>query len=210
MPILYKLFSRVLSGRIEKSLNEEQSNEQAGFRPNFSCDDHLFAMTILAEKCNEINMPLWVATLDFRKAFDSINHDQIWRSLIAHGVAPVYVHTLSKLYQGQRACIQSDAQSRYFPIMKGTKQGDPISPIVFNSVLEEVMRDVKMKWSNKKYGLQLGYGGETLTNLRFADDIVIIARTLPQIKQIIADVAAASAKSGLKLHPEKPKFSTTI
>ena len=206
VPILYKLFSRVLCGRIDKSLNEEQSNEQAGFRTNFSCDDHLFAMTILAEKCNEFNMPLWVATLDFRKAFDSINHDQIWRSLIAHGVEPVYVHTLSKLYQGQRACIQSDAQSRYFPIMKGTKQGDPISPIVFNSVLEEVMRDVKTEWSRKRYGLQLGHGGETLTNLRFADDIVIIARTLPQIKQMIADVAAASAKTGLKLHPEKTKI----
>ena len=45
-----------------------------------------------------------------------------------------------------------------------------------------------------------------LSNLRFADDILLIGRSLPQIKQMIADVAIEGAKVGLKLHPEKTKI----
>ena len=57
IPILYKLFSRVVCGRIRDRLNAEQSFDQVGFRPDYSCDDHLFAITIVAEKCNEFNLP---------------------------------------------------------------------------------------------------------------------------------------------------------
>ena len=70
IPILYKLFSRVICGRIQERLLAEQCPDQAGFRAGYNCDDHLFATTLLAEKCNEFNVPLWTATLDFKKAFD--------------------------------------------------------------------------------------------------------------------------------------------
>ena len=149
IPILYKLFSRVLCARIRDRLNAEQSCDQAGFRPDYSCDDHLFAATILAEKCNEFNLPLWVATLDFKKAFDSIHHSSIWDALLAHGVPHAYIRILSNLYQGQRASIHADEKSREFPILRGTKQGDPISSFISNAVLEEVMRKVKTKCATK-------------------------------------------------------------
>ena len=45
-----------------------------------------------------------------------------------------------------------------------------------------------------------------MTNLRFADDIMLVGRTLPQIRSMIADVARAAAEVGLELHPEKTKI----
>ena len=129
--ILYKLFSRVLYGRVKETLIAEQSQDQAGFRPGYSCDDHLFAITLLVEKCNEFNMPLWVATLDFKKAFDSITHASIWESLIAQGAPYPYVHILSRPYEGQRPSGKGDATSRDFEINNGTKQGDQISTMIF-------------------------------------------------------------------------------
>ena len=55
--------------------------------------------------------------------------------------------------------------------------------------------------------VQLGYSSESaISNLRFADDIPLIGRSLPQIKQMIADVAIEGAKVGLELHPEKTKI----
>jgi hypothetical protein len=69
------------------------------------------------------------------------------------------------------------------------------------------MRIVKEKWAARKYGRELGNGsGIFLTNLRFADDILLVARTLPQLKQMIADVCVDSAKVGLELHPDKTKI----
>ena len=207
IPVLYKLFSKVIAGRIKDILNSQQSTDQAGFRPDFSCDDNLFTLTLLAEKCKEFNVPLWVATLDFKKAFDSIHHKSILESLAAHGVAPTYVDLIKRLYEGQSAKVWCECFSREFKIRKGTKQGDPISSLLFNSVLEEVMRKVKLKWKSKNYGIRLGYTTtSTLTNLRFADDIVLTARSLPQIKQMLADVVEQSAEVGLELHPEKTKI----
>ena len=66
MPILYKLFSRVLCRRVKDELVAEQSEDLARFRPDYNRDDHLFAITLLADKCNEFTIPLWTATLDFR------------------------------------------------------------------------------------------------------------------------------------------------
>ena len=204
---MYKLLSRIICGRIEATLDEAQSEDQAGFRPGYSCDDHLFTITLLAEKCKEFNVPLWVATLDFKKAFDSIDQTSIWTALTDHGVSPAYINLLSKLYQGQRARVKCDMNSREFDIKKGTKQGDPVSPILFNAVLECVMRKVKAKWAMKMHGLQIGHIPESMiTNLRFADDILLVGRTLPQIKQMIADVAAEGKKVGLELHPQKTKI----
>ena len=92
-------------------------------------------------------------------------------------------------------------------LCKGTKQGDPISPIIFNAVLEQVMRKVKEKRRSKRWGLQLGIGADSImTNLRFADDILLVGRSLHQIKQMLADVREEGAKVGLELHPGKTKI----
>ena len=100
---------------------------------------------MLAEKCNEFNIPLWVAAIDFSKAFDSISHRSIFEALEEQGVPSAYVDVLARLYREQQAHIGGDQRSRDFPISKGTKQGDPISPLIFNAVLEGIMRKVKEK-----------------------------------------------------------------
>eukprot|EP00973_Karenia_brevis_P080662 11189936-Karenia_brevis.AAC.1 len=59
LPIMYKLFSRVLRSRIQKKLDEAQNGDQAGFRSGYSCDDHLLTIVLLIEKCSEYQLPLW-------------------------------------------------------------------------------------------------------------------------------------------------------
>ena len=79
--------------------------------------------------------------------------------------------------------------------------------MIFNAVLEHIMRNMKAKWRVKKWGVQLGVGADSvLTNLRFADDILLIGRSLHQIKQMLADVMDEGGKVGLHLHPGKTKI----
>jgi retron-type reverse transcriptase len=148
--------------------------DQAGFRSGYNCDDHLFTITIIAEKCAEFGIPLWVATLDFKKAFDSISHDSIWDAIGVQGVEPIYINALAKLYEDQSAQVFAEELSRNFKIEKGTKQGDLVSPILVNAVRERIMQQPKKEWNAKHYGIQLGHGdGALLNNLRFADDVVL-------------------------------------
>ena len=72
--IMYKLFSRMVNGRIQATLDRAQPVDQAGFRPGFRVDDHLITMLWLIEKTNEFNVPLWICATDFAKAFDTVSH----------------------------------------------------------------------------------------------------------------------------------------
>ena len=86
IPLLYKVFAKLLYNRLLPILDKEQCADQAGFRPRFSTLDHLATFVILSEKADEFQLPIWVAALDFKKAFDTIDHDKLWASLLSQHV----------------------------------------------------------------------------------------------------------------------------
>ena len=65
IPMLYKLFARLLFNRLEEILDPHQSPDQAGFRRGFCTEDHLFTLVLIQEKAYEWQVPVWIATLDF-------------------------------------------------------------------------------------------------------------------------------------------------
>ena len=65
----------------------------------------------------------------------------------------------------------ADEGSAVFPIKRGTKQGDPVSSLLFNTVLQFVLEDDLHKWQEKHKGIHLSdKKKDCLTNLRLADD----------------------------------------
>ena len=120
-----------------------------------------------------------------------------------------YIALLSKLYADQTSQVQTDQRSKIFNIERGTKQGDPLSSLLFNCVSESIMRKVKAKWNDKGWGIPLHphhITGNVLTNLRFADDILVLAASLPQVREMIADLSTVAQAVGLHLHPDKTKI----
>ena len=91
LDITYKVFSRVLHNRIIGNINEAQSVDQAGFRKEFSCDDHLLTSTILIEKVWRSRKQLWICAVDFKKAFNSVNFTLIWSALKECNVNEGYI-----------------------------------------------------------------------------------------------------------------------
>ena len=91
LPVLYKLFATVLYARLAPSLHKVQPPDQAGFRPNHRCDDHLMVYRILEQRCREWGVPLYISTIDITKEFGRIKHSALWGSLQFYGVKPAYV-----------------------------------------------------------------------------------------------------------------------
>ena len=207
IPLLYKLFSKLLYARIQPILDDQQSKDQAGFRPRFSTVHHLFTVTMIQEKAAEWRRPVWAAALDFKKAFDSIEHDSIWAALERQGVPTCYINTLAKLYSKQTGKVRTDKMSKSFDIKRGTKQGDPLSSLLFNAVLEDVIRGLQPDWVRRKMGISLGFTDIShLCNLRFADDILLLSHSLGKLKIMLDEIARASLTRGLELHPVKTKI----
>jgi len=209
IPLLYKLFAKLIYSRLQPVLESAQSIDQAGFRHSYSTVDHLHTFSQISEKAYEYQVGVWVAALDFKKAFDTIEHAGLWEALAAQNVSSAYIALLKSLYSQQTARVRTDAFSRTFDIQRGTKQGDPLSSLLFNALLEHIMRPLKEIWSKKQYGLQLhSTDGTRLTNLRFADDVLLVARSQRQLSIMLTDVCNSSGKYGLEIHPDKTKVLT--
>ena len=204
IPLLYKLFARLLYNRLEPSLDGHQSPDQAGFRQHFSTDDHLFTTAIIQETTREWQIPVWIATLDFKKAFDTVLHSAIWESLRQQDIPECYTQLLQRIYMDQSGRVRTDVVSREFNIRRGMKQGDPLSSLLFNSVSESIFRPLKERWLKRGCGIQLQpLDKEALTNLRFADDVVLFASSLPQLKHMLVEMSQEAKHVGLELHPDK-------
>ena len=80
-PQSYKIFTRLLQTRIDRTLDENQPREQAGFRKGYSTTDHLQALNQIIEKSNEYNLPLCIGFIGYEKAFDTVEHFAIFEAL---------------------------------------------------------------------------------------------------------------------------------
>ena len=211
IPLLYKLFARLLYNRLESQLDSQQTPDQAGFRRTYSTADHLFTTSIIYERCDEWQLPLWVSAVDFRKAFDTISHDKLWRALHKQRVPPQYIRLLQSLYSNQTATVKTDKLSKHFNIERGVKQGDPLSSLLFNALLEDIFCDLKPLWQQRRYGVELSHTRSLrLTNLRFADDILLFTTTLPQLTNMLTDLHNFAKPYGLEMHPDKTYILTNL
>ena len=92
-----------------------------------------------------------------------------------------------------------------FGIGRGVRQGCILSPILFNLYAEKVMRDAGLEESEE--GVKVG--GRNLNNLRYADDVTLLARNDEDMRKLIQKVKAASGKAGLFLNIAKTKIIST-
>ena len=77
LPALYKLFSTIIDNRPYSRLDQAQSEDQGEFRRSYQTLDHLATYKLLEQKCQEWSIIMWVATVDFMKALDSICHQSL-------------------------------------------------------------------------------------------------------------------------------------
>ncbi len=82
----------------------------------------------------------------------------IWQSLADQRVNLEYVKVLANLYELQSGRICGEAMRKPFQITRGTKQGDPLSPVLFNSVLEHTIGSIKPDWQRKGFGIKMQDG----------------------------------------------------
>ena len=99
-----------------------------------------------------------------------------------YGVKPAYVRLLQRLYNHQDGTVLTDKESDLFPIKRRTKQDHPLSSLLFNTVLQFSLEGDVKRWQEKQKGIRLSDKTEDcLTNLRFADDVLLFSTSLERI-----------------------------
>jgi len=152
-------------------------DHQCGFRRNRSNIDHIFCIRQIVEKKWEYNEPVHQLSIDFKKAFDSVRREVLYKILIEFGIPRKFVRLIkmSPTETYSRVWVRKNVSDR-FPIRNGVKQGDALSPMLFNLALEYAIRRVQVN----QYGLKLN-GTHQL--LAYADDVNILGGSIHTLKE---------------------------
>ena len=108
---------------------------------------------------------------------------------------------LRNLYAGQEATVRTGHETTdWFQIGKGVRQGCVLSPCLFNFYAEYIMRNAGLE--EAQAGIKIA--GRNLNNLRYADDITLMAESEEELKSLLMKVKVES--EGLKLYIQKTKI----
>ena len=93
-----------------------------------------------------------------------------------------------------------------FEIKNGTKQGDLLSGLLFNTVVQNSLKEVTQHWQKEKKGMGIYLSDHDCpTNLRFADDVLLFATSEEQFEKMLYEFKENTEKVGLRIHPRKTK-----
>ncbi|KAI5751635.1 hypothetical protein M8J77_009428 [Diaphorina citri] len=212
LSVSYKIFSRALLNRAEPVMDRQLGEYQAGFRKARSCAEQIHNIKSLISYTTVRSNPLVVTFVDFQKAYDCIDRVTIINTLSEFGldrktcnlINATLVNTTSKVkFRGEL--------SEAFSIKTGVRQGDLSSPMLFNSVLEKIIREW-LRSLPDGYGIRMGYKKENLnlTCLAFADDIALFAKDFEEAEDQLTKLLDIAARTGLKIAFNKTEFITNI
>ena len=198
----YKLYARIVNGRLKPITEVLLLEEQNGFRKGRSCIDAIFTLKLIIEKRREFNRETHLAFVDIAKAFDNVRRSLLWNIMERRGFPTQLIAVLQSLYN--RTSITLDLNGRLtedIPTNKGVRQGCPISPTLFNIYIDDVLRLWKTKVDS---GIQL-QGDIYVNSLLYADDKVIIQETEDQLQKAIFTFNTILRNYGLRISAAKSK-----
>ena len=113
-------------------------------------------------------------TLLYAKAFDCVDHIQLWKILKEMGIADHLTCLLRNLYAGQEATVRTaHGTTDWFQIGKGVRQGCILSPCLFNLYAEYIMRNAGLE--ETQAGIKIAR--RNINNFRYADDTTLMAES---------------------------------
>ncbi|XP_042308406.1 ubiquitin-like-conjugating enzyme ATG10 isoform X1 [Sceloporus undulatus] len=203
----YKLLATILSKRLKNCLAETIGEEQRGFLPGRQIRENtrlIIDIIEYYEKHNKKKMGLLF--LDFEKAFDSVNWDFLLAILKRIEIGSNFLNWVSKIYSNQTAQIRINREkTNKIKIKRGTRQGCPLSPLLFLLTIELLIKRVREKPDIQGVKLK----NSKIKIRAFADDVaIIIEDLLNNATKMIETIEEFGRLSGWVLNKKKSNILT--
>ena len=203
LEVLYKLPSRILSKRLNDTLNTVLGPHQHGFRKIKGIQEPLLLATHAVQDATQHNKPLQLVSFDLEKAFDRVSHTIIQQSLSAFAYPIEIIEAITRLALSGQANIEvNNTLSETFQIRTGSGQGDPLSSTLFILAIEPLNRALTHNLVGKYYVTD---NNITIGLLSFADDNLTISnlQNIQDFQQLQSVYSSYTAVSGLNINLQK-------
>ena len=141
-----KVYSSILNRRIQKYLEQNKLlvDEQNGFRASRSCIDHIYVLVTILRNRKEQGKDTFLAFIDYKKAFDSVNRDLMFFKLASIGIYGRMYRAIASLYINPMSrVVLNEEETDFFSCPIGVKQGDCLSPTLFAIFLNDLAVQIK-------------------------------------------------------------------
>ena len=203
----HKLITKTYAKKLTEVVSNCISEEQTAYIPGRLINDNVRSMLMTIDLADvDANVDGVVVSLDARKAFDSVDHGYIRRCLKAFGLES-FIAIFNVLYKDLRSSIILNGQIiDGYSILKGVKQGDALSCVIFIMCMEPLLRNIKQNAIICPIA-SIALPIRIPKVYSFADDITAIAINENQgVQEIFNEYNAFSNASGLQLNADKTEI----
>ena len=200
---LKKVLSKVIANRLLKA-SFCISSEQTGI-PGRYIGTNIVLTQSLIDHSNASKEPLGLLLMDQEKAFDRIEHEFILDTLLSFGFHNKFVNWIKTTLKDSQSRIKINGfLGEPFPLERGVRQGDPLSPLLFVFAMEPLIRSLKNDHKIKGYLVE----NQAHKISAFADDLTTFISCTKDWKRVEKWMAIFEKASGAKFNNKKCEYLT--
>jgi hypothetical protein len=200
-----KLLESVMCQRLINWIDDKEllPIEQLAYRRGLSGTDHLFVLNVLKDDAIITGKDLCVGLIDLKKAFPSVDRRKLILDLVQAGVSTRTVALLRRLYTGDTFRLLLDGEPGHivFCVVTGVHEGSCLSPTLFIFFI----RELPSRLNTLSVDCPV-IGGRRVCCMFFADDLTVLAYTIPGAQALVDESVVFFTEKGLTPNPSKCEF----
>ena len=189
-PII-KIIEAIALGDLREKLEHLIDHAQVGFLPKLSTQTQILRLLGKVIDCKaspRFNSGAWIILfIDFKAAFDRVDHNILFRKLEASGIKPRTLNIIKLLYNSYHFTLPGGSPNR---VNSGVAQGSLISPILYDWYVNDLVRTL-----SREIGQDSTYA--------YADDIAVLCLGNSEVRKALAITETWAASNGAQVNKKK-------